>query len=153
ASFGFGPPHIVGTPIEAFANLGQSPSPTGMAFMPTAPEAGRLVVAEYGATNDPAVGRDVLLLDSVTGAPALLVTNLKGPTDVAPDPFGRLLIAHINDSAVWLLPHTGAADVTLPVAGAITPFNTRYGNWVDSPFDPSAIFSDSEGAGTGWGHT
>ena len=32
ASFGFGPPHIVGTPIEAFANLGQSPSPTGMAL-------------------------------------------------------------------------------------------------------------------------
>jgi hypothetical protein len=68
ASFGFGPPHIVGTPIEAFANLGQSPSPTGMAFMPTGPDAGQLVVAEYGATNDPAVGRDVLLLDPVTGA-------------------------------------------------------------------------------------
>ena len=78
------------------------------------------------------------------GAPALLVTALKGPTDVAPDPFGRLLIADINDSSVWLLTYTGAADVTPPVAGAITPFNTRYGNWVDSPFDLSASFSDNE---------
>ena len=80
----------------------------------------------------------------VTGAPGLLVTALKGPTDVAPDPFGRLLIADINDSSVWLLTYTGAADVTPPVAGAITPFNTRYGNWVDSPFDLSAKFSDNE---------
>ena len=153
ASFGFGPPAIVGTPIEAFANLGQSPSPTGMAFMPTGPDAGQLVVAEYGATNDPAVGRDVLLLDPVTGALALLVTNLKGPTDVAPDPFGRLLIADITDSSVWLLTYTGAADVTPPVAGAITPVNTRYGNWVDSPFDLSASFSDNESAVTSCQYT
>ena len=74
--------------------------------------------------------------------------NLKGPTDVAPDPFGRLLIADINDSSVWLLTYTGAADVTPPVAGAITPFNTRYGNWVDSPFDLSASFRDNESAVT-----
>ena len=153
ASFGFGPPHIVGTPIEPLANLGQSPSPTGLAFLPTGPDAGQLVVAEYGATNDPAVGRDVLLLDPVTGAPALLVTNLKGPTDVAPDPFGRLLIADINDSSVWLLTYTGAADVTPPVAGAITPFNTRYGNWVDSPFDLSASFSDNESVVTSCQYT
>jgi hypothetical protein len=49
---------------------------------------------------------------------------------------------------VWLLTYTGAADVTPPVAGAITPFNTRYGNWVDSPFDLSASFSDNESAVT-----
>jgi hypothetical protein len=153
ASFGFGPPHVIGNPIDPLANLGQSPSPTGMAFMPTGPDAGQLVVAEYGASNDPAVGRDVLLLDSVTGTPALLVTGLKGPTDVAPDPFGRLLIADINDSSVWLLTYTGAADVTPPVAGAITPFNTRYGNWVDSPFDLSASFRDSESAVTGCEYT
>ena len=152
-SFGFGPPHIAGTPIQPLANLGQSPSPTGLAFMPTGPDAGQLVVAEYGATNHPAVGRDVLLLDPVTGAPARLVTGLKGPTGVAPDSFGRLLIADIDDSSVWLLTHTGAADVTPPVVSAVTPLNTRYGNWVDSPFDLSAILADNESAVTSCEYT
>ena len=153
ASFGFGPPHIVGTPIDPLANLGQSPSPTGMAFMLTGPDAGQLVVAEYGATNDVAVGRDVLLLDPLLGTPARLVTSLKGPTDVAPDPFGRLLIADYGDSSVWLLTYTGATDVKPPVAAAITPFNTRYGNWVSRPFDLSAGFSDNESAVTGCEYT
>lgn len=153
ASFGYGPPHIIGTPIEALANLGQSPSPTGMAFMPAGPDAGQLAVAEYGATNDVTVGRDVLLLDPVTGAPALLVTTLKGPTALAADPFGRLLIADYGDSSVSLLTYTGAADVTPPVAGAITPVNTRYGNWVSSPFDLHASFSDNESAVTSCQYT
>ena len=56
ASFGFGPPHITGSPIQAFVDLGQSPSPTGLAFMPSGPDTGKLVVAQYGATTIPTSG-------------------------------------------------------------------------------------------------
>ena len=153
AAFGYGPPHVVGTPIAPLADLGQSPSPTGMAFMPSGPDAGKLAVADYGASNNSAIGRDVVLLDPDTGARALLVTGLKGPTDIAPDASGRLLIADYTDNSVWLLTYTGAADVTAPVAGTITPANTRNGNWIDSPFDLSATFTDNESAVTSCEYT
>ena len=146
ASFGFGPPYITGTAIEPLANLGQSPSPTGMAFMPSGPDAGMLVVAEYGATNDPTVGRDVLLVDPATGALSLLITGFKGPTDIAPDPFGRLLIADYDDGSVWLLVVGEAPDLSPPIAGAVTPLNARSGSRVDSPFDLRTSFTDGESA-------
>jgi glucose/arabinose dehydrogenase len=153
ASFGFGPPHVTGIPIEPLANLGQSPSPTGLAFMPSGPDTGKLVVAEYGANNDPAIGRDVVLVDPVTGAPELLITDLKGPTDVVQDPFGRLLVADYEDSSVWLLVHSGGPDITPPVPGAVSALNARYGNWVDSPLDLSTSFRDSESAVTACDYT
>ena len=144
ASFGFGPPHITGSPIQAFVDLGQSPSPTGLAFMPSGPDTGKLVVAQYGATNDPDIGRDVLLVDAATGAVETLITGLQGPTDVVQDPFGRVLIADYDDDSVWLLVYGTAPDTTPPAAGAVTPFNTRFSQWVDSPFDLRTSFTDSD---------
>src|SRR6185503_11538381 len=35
-------------------------------------------------------------------------------------------------------------DTTPPAAGAITPFNTRSSQWVDSPFDLRTSFTDSD---------
>ena len=60
ASFGFGPPHITGTPIEPLANLGQSPSLTGLAFMPHGPDAGKLVASPPSpATSSSSIRRPV----------------------------------------------------------------------------------------------
>jgi glucose/arabinose dehydrogenase len=105
-SFGFGPPHITGTPITPFLDLGQSPSPTGFDFIPTGPDQGKILLAEVGSsTVTPPVGRDVLLIDPNTGQWEQLITfpMTSGPTDVVRDPFGRMLIADHEEGDVWLL--------------------------------------------------
>ena len=154
ASFGFGPPDIVGTPIEAFANLGRA---RRRPAWPSCRPARTRDSSWWRSTGRPRPSRGTgcPASRSCTGAPALLVTNLaRAQTGVAPDPFGRLLIADINDRRAGVArTYTGAADTTPPVAGAITPFNTRYGNWVDSPFDLSAGFSDNESAVTSCEYT
>ena len=103
ALFGFGKPHIKGKPIQPFVDLGQSPSPTGFDFVPSGPDAGKVILGRYGSSLDSKVGRDVILIHPETGDIETLITGLKGPTDVVQDPFGRLLTADINDGSVWLL--------------------------------------------------
>ena len=105
ASFGFGPPLIVGNPIQPESDLGQNPSPTGLDFVPGGPDAGFVIQAQAGATdqvNYP-VGKDVLIVDPVTGAFETLVDGMNLPTDVQRDPYGRLLIADYMDGSIWLL--------------------------------------------------
>lgn len=107
AAFGFGPPYIIGDPIEPLADLGQSPSPTGLDFMPSGPDAGKAVVAQYGATDDPTLGRDVILVDPITGTVETIIRELEGPTDVIRDPYGRLLISDHDGNSIWLLAGPG----------------------------------------------
>ncbi len=112
-SFGFGPPHITGTPISPFLDLGQSPSPTGFDFIPAGPDKGKVLLAEVGSsTVTPPVGRDVLLIDPETGQWEQLITfpMTAGPTDVVRDPFGRMLIADHEDGIVWLLTPPGVTQ-------------------------------------------
>jgi len=45
------------------------------------------------------------------------------------------------------------ADTTLPVPGPVTPSNTRYGSFVDSPFDLNTTFTDNESAVTSCEYT
>ena len=119
SAFGFGSPYIAGDPIEPLADLGQSPSPTGFDFVAGGPDAGKAIVAQYGATNDSALGRDVILIDPVTGAVETMIRGLEGPTDVTRDPHGRLLIADYESNSVWLLAQgvPSAADLVIVGAG------------------------------------
>lgn len=105
ASFGFPSPYITGDPIVPFSDLGQNPSPTGLDFVPGGQDAGFPVVAQAGATNQAQfpVGKDVLLVDPVTGAFQILVDDMNLPTDVQRDPYGRLLISDYADGSIWLL--------------------------------------------------
>ncbi len=123
-SFGFGPPRITGTPIEAFVDLGQSPSPTGLDFMPAGPDMGKVVLAEVGSvTVTPPVGRDVLLIDPESAAVEQLITFPMSsvPTDVVRDPFGRLLISDHDEGRVWLLTPP-PAPAALPAGGCRSGF-------------------------------
>jgi glucose/arabinose dehydrogenase len=105
ASFGFPPPLIQGTPIVPFADLGQNPSPTGLDFVPGGVDAGFVVLAQAGASNQNQfpVGKDVLLVDPVSGAFQILVDDMNLPTDVQRDPYGRLLVSDYADGSIWLL--------------------------------------------------
>jgi hypothetical protein len=105
ASFGFPPPLIQGDPILPLADLGQNPSPTGLDFVPGGVDRGFVVQAQAGATdqvNFP-VGKDVLLVDPLTGSFEILVDAMNLPTDVQRDPYGRLLISDYMDGSIWLL--------------------------------------------------
>ena len=115
-SFGFGPPHVSGTPVAPFADLGQNPAVTGMDFVSSGPDFGDLVAAQFGASDQGAwpVGKDVLIVDRDTGAFEILIDEMGGPTDVVQDPFGRLLIADYLDGSVWLL-----ESPPLPPAGRV----------------------------------
>jgi len=105
ASFGFPPPLIVGTPITPLTNLGQNPSPTGLDFVPGGVDRGFVILAQAGATDQVhfPVGKDVLIVDPVTGSFQTLVDAMNLPTDVQRDPFGRLLISDYMDGSIWLL--------------------------------------------------
>jgi glucose/arabinose dehydrogenase len=112
--------YITGDPITPFSNLGQSPSPTGLDFVPGGPDAGYPVVAEEGASNQAQypVGKDVILLDPVTGSFQILVDDMNLPTDVQRDPFGRLLISDYSDGSIWLLTPPRSLVGTVPGGGA-----------------------------------
>jgi len=128
-SFGF-TTYITGTPITPLADLGQNPSPTGLDFVPGGPDAGFVIQAQGGATNQTQfpVGKDVLIVDPVTGAFQILVDDMNLPTDVQRDPYGRLLISDYSDGSIWLLtpprnfvgtiPATGAAGLRLGKSGS-----------------------------------
>ena len=113
--FGFGAPHIVGTPIMPLTNLGQNPSPTGLDFVAAGPDEGAVVLAQAGASNQAQfpVGKDVLRVDPVSGAFEILVDDMNLPTDVVQDPFGRLLISDYLDDSLWVL------TPPLPPAGRV----------------------------------
>jgi hypothetical protein len=64
-----------------------------------------VVQAQAGASdqvNFP-VGKDVLLVDPVSGAFQILVDDMNLPTDVQRDPYGRVLISDYMDGSIWLL--------------------------------------------------
>ena len=105
ASFGYGPPYIVGTPIAPLADLGQNPSPVGFDFVPSGRDRGMVIVAQAGAADQAQypVGKDVLRVDPVTGSFEILLDDMSLPTDVVRDPFGRLLVSDLADWSVWLL--------------------------------------------------
>jgi glucose/arabinose dehydrogenase len=118
-SFGF-TTYITGDPIVPLSDLGQNPAPTGLDFVPGGTDAGFAVVAEAGATNQAQfpVGKDVLLVDPVTGAFQILVDDMNLPTDVQRDPYGRLLISDYSDGSIWLLTPPRTAVGTVPAGGA-----------------------------------
>jgi len=123
ASFGFPAPYITGNPISPLSDLGQNPSPTGLDFVPGGIDAGFAVVAQAGASNQAQfpVGKDVLIVDPLTGARQILVDDMNLPTDVQRDPYGRLLISDYADGSIWLLTPPRDAVGTVPAGGAVAP--------------------------------
>lgn len=118
-SFGF-TTYITGDPITPLSNLGQNPAPTGLDFVPGGPDAGFVVLAEAGASNQAQfpVGKDVLFVDPLTGSFQILVDDMNLPTDVQRDPYGRLLISDYSDNSIWLLTPPRNPVGTVPAGGA-----------------------------------
>jgi len=124
ASFGFGQPHIVGTPIQPLTDLGQNPAPTGLDFVAEGPEQGKVILAQSGASDQVQypVGKDVLVVDPNSGAFQILIDDLDVPSDVVQDPFGRLLVADFGDGSIWLLtPPQASAPAGRVPDGATVP--------------------------------
>ena len=106
-SFGF-TNYITGAPITPFIDLGVSPAVTGFDFIRDGRDAGKLLLAEAGASKTNWLGRDLLLVDPNTGGHQQIyqfTTNAPTSTitDVLRDPFGRFLIADYTKGNIWLL--------------------------------------------------
>jgi len=100
--------YITGTPITPFIDLGVSPSPTGFDFIRNGPDAGKVLLAQAGATQSNALGRDLHLIDPNTGSHQQIYQfSTNAPvsiiSDVLRDPYGRFLIADYTRGDVWLL--------------------------------------------------
>jgi hypothetical protein len=63
------------------------------------------------------VGKDVLIVDPITGAFQILVDDMNLPTDVQRDPYGRLLISDYSDGSIWLLTPPMDPVGTVPASG------------------------------------
>ena len=95
-AFGFTTLHRPATRSRRFPTWGQNPAPTGArTSFREGRDAGYPVVAQAGASNRAPlpVGKDVLLLDPVTGSHQILVDDMNLPTDVQRDPLRPLLIS------------------------------------------------------------
>jgi hypothetical protein len=106
-AFGF-TNYITGTPIAPFIDFGVSPAVAGFDFIREGPDAGKLLLAESGASQTNDLGRDLLLIDPNTGSHQQIyqfTTNAPTSTitDVLRDPFGRFLVADYTRGNVWLL--------------------------------------------------
>jgi hypothetical protein len=108
-AFGF-TNYITGTPIAPFVNLGFSTAVTGFDFIREGPDAGKVLVAESGANAAALynVGRDLLLIDSLSGSSQQIyqfTTNGTKSviTDCLRDPFGRFLVSDYTRNNLWLL--------------------------------------------------
>jgi glucose/arabinose dehydrogenase len=152
ASFGWGPPHISGTPVQPLANMGQNPAVTGLDFVPIGDDQGHVVLAQAGATNQTQfpVGKDVMLVDPDSGAFQILVDDMDLPTDVVADPYGRLLVSDLADGSVWLLtvPSTGAAAGRIPdgdvVAGSPLRLSRGTPGNLELDWDASCASGDND---------
>ena len=96
-SFGF-TNYITGTPHAPFISFGVSPAVTGFDFIREGPDAGKVMLAQAGASPTNSLGRDLHLIDPNTGSHQQIyqfTTNapVSTITDVLRDPFGRFLIA------------------------------------------------------------
>jgi hypothetical protein len=101
-----------GATITRFATLAMHAAVTGFAWIGSGPEAGHILLAEYGATDTVLhVGRDVVRIDPATGAASPFITGFAGPTDIVADAHGRMLIADNAGSAVYLLTPPGVLGV------------------------------------------
>lgn len=105
-----------GATIQPCAWLDIHSAATGFDFVPSGPDAGMVLVAEYGPTDTTlTVGRDVVLVDPENGNVTSFIEGLNRPTDLMVDPSGRILIADYGAKSIYLLvmPETsGAPDPT-----------------------------------------
>jgi glucose/arabinose dehydrogenase len=111
-----------GATITPLAILATHAAVTGFDWIASGPDAGRIVLAEFGASNpDTPAGRDLVLVDPTWGTVSAFVSGFLGPTDVIADSHGRLLIADYLEPAVYLLTPPGVAAVELLHAGPSAP--------------------------------
>ena len=107
-----GQPGGGGATLAPISNLGFHPAVTGFAFVPSGPDAGQILLAEFGPTDTTIViGRDVAKIDPASGAVSPFIAGFAGPTDILPDANGRLLIADYLAPAIYLLTPPGNVAV------------------------------------------
>ena len=113
-----------GATMTAFSTVTTHAAVTGFAWLGVGPDAGRILLAEYGASNqsNPA-GHRIEMIDPTTGTVSPFITGFAGPIDIIPDTYGRMLIADIVTPAIYLLTPPGLLGIgpghpTRPDAGA-----------------------------------
>jgi hypothetical protein len=129
-SFGF-TNYITGTPIAPFVDFGVSPAVAGFDFIREGPDAGKIILAESGASHTNDLGRDLVLIDSNTGSyQHIYQFTTNGPTisvitDVLRDPFGRFLVSDYALGKVWLL----RAPLPAPTLSAVATNGNLHLSW------------------------
>ncbi len=101
-----------GATLAPVATLATHAAVTGFAWIATGPDAGKIALAEFGASS-PSIpaGRDLVMVDPATGVVTPMVSGFAGPTDVESDGIGRLWIADYVEPAIYLLTPPGILNV------------------------------------------
>jgi hypothetical protein len=128
-SFGF-TNYITGTPLAPFADCGVSTAVTGFDFILEGPDAGKVILAQSGASNTNWLGRDLRLVDQNTGSHYQIYQFSTNPpnsviTDVLRDPFGRFLVSDYTRGNIWLL----TPPVTQPQLSVVWTNDTLQLSW------------------------
>jgi len=109
-----------GATLAPISNLGMHPAVAGFTFVSRGPDAGKILLTEFGPTDGSLpIGRDILRVDPQNGSAASFIANFNGPTDIINDAYGRMLIADYLVPAIYLLtpPGTTAVGAENPSAG------------------------------------
>jgi hypothetical protein len=111
-----GQPGGGGATIAPLSNLGNHPAAAGFDFVSQGPDAGKILLTEFGPTDPLPVGRSVVKIDPVSGSLSPFIAGLDGPTDLVADASGRLVISDYLTPAIYLLTPPATTGVT-PTAG------------------------------------
>lgn len=111
-----------------------------------------------GTATDAGRGNNGIFQVTVNGsranndtAPGSETANWNKPVNLNPGTNNIVVIAYDNSTNYNQTTQTITIyydDITKPIPGIVTPYNTPYGNFVDSPFDLSTSFTDNESAVT-----
>src|SRR5262249_17740547 len=93
------------------SNLGMHPAVAGFTFVGRGPDAGQILLTEFGPTDALPVGRDIVKVDPASGSVTPFIANFSGPTDIINDGAGRMLIADYLLPAIYLLTPPGVTAV------------------------------------------
>ena len=107
-----GQPGGGGATMAPISNLGMHSAVAGFAWVSRGPDAGKILLAEFGPTDTSIpIGRDVVKIDPATGAVSPFIAHFNRPTEIVSDAAGRLLIADYDAPAVYLLTPPGTTGV------------------------------------------
>jgi hypothetical protein len=128
----FPPPGQPGAPTPTntpYATVGSHVAPAGFDFVARGPHRGDPLIALAGTVS---AGRRLTRVNVHNGSVNSFLTGFDLVTEVAADPFGRLLVADHDASAVYLLTPPPDGDANLNRIVDITDLGILASNWQTS---------------------